>query len=187
MMLQNDKKWKDIKLGTSSDTIGRSGCLLTCYAMIATDCGKAQTPPMMNQCFINANCYTNGALLSSDSLEKVFPDIKYIGNENYTGIKQIQDLTNGGKFVIIEVDYDSNPSNGKQTHFILARWSDGKNIFCDDPLFGDVSLFDRYKAMSIIKLIKYDRNAPQTPQIEDKMTDKEFIKSIIELVNKFNK
>lgn len=56
---QNDPRWRNIQLGSCpGETIGRSGCLITCYAMLS---GK--TPPEVNSILTQKNGYQMGCLV----------------------------------------------------------------------------------------------------------------------------
>jgi len=52
---QIDPLWKNDKLGSCSDTIGTSGCKITCYGMIAD-----KTPQEINKILKEKKGYTNG-------------------------------------------------------------------------------------------------------------------------------
>jgi hypothetical protein len=54
---QVDPLWKNDKLGSCSDTIGKSGCKVVCYSMIAD-----KTPQEINKILKEKNGYTNGCL-----------------------------------------------------------------------------------------------------------------------------
>lgn len=68
---QRDERRKDIKLGTSSKTIGQAGCTITCLASIL-----GLTPEEVNEKLTNNGGYADGNLVIWDQLPKIFPQIK---------------------------------------------------------------------------------------------------------------
>ena len=60
---QNDPRWKNIRLGTSSTTIGWNGCLISCIAMTLKYYGFDYTPATLNTYLTNNNGYDQGNLL----------------------------------------------------------------------------------------------------------------------------
>ena len=62
---QRDPRWKDIKLGTGSTTIGQEGCLVTCLAMLA-----GTTPDVVNEELKRVGGYQNGNLVIWSALDK---------------------------------------------------------------------------------------------------------------------
>lgn len=78
---QNDPKWQNELIGNStSSTIGKYGCLITAYAMLAKYYKKDCTPDSLNKLFLENNCYINGSYLNaSNVLQIVYPDISWRG------------------------------------------------------------------------------------------------------------
>jgi hypothetical protein len=48
-LYQNDEKWKNTKLGNSTETIGGWGCLLTSVTMMLNGIGYDETPETVNE------------------------------------------------------------------------------------------------------------------------------------------
>ena len=67
-LYQNDEKWKNVKLGNSTETIGGWGCLLTSVTMMLNGIGYNETPETVNEkmkkgwwfsgCALYAECAT---------------------------------------------------------------------------------------------------------------------------------
>lgn len=60
---QNDVRWKNVRLGTSSTTIGWNGCLISCIAMTLKYYGFDYTPATLNTYLTEHNGYDQGNLL----------------------------------------------------------------------------------------------------------------------------
>jgi hypothetical protein len=61
---QRDDRWKNDKHGTSSSTLGQTGCLVTALAMIFKYFGlKDTTPKLLNQILTKNKGYANGNLV----------------------------------------------------------------------------------------------------------------------------
>lgn len=61
---QNDPRWKNNQLGTSSTTIGWNGCLITCVAMVQNYYGWDTDPAMVDAWLTVNNGYSDGNLLN---------------------------------------------------------------------------------------------------------------------------
>src|SRR5919108_286271 len=48
-LYQNDEKWQNVKLGNSSITIGKWGCLLTSVTMMLNGIGHKETPETVKE------------------------------------------------------------------------------------------------------------------------------------------
>ena len=179
-MLQNNEAWKNVKLGTSQDTIGQSGCLLCCYAMIAGNCGRAENPITLNDKFKSRNGYINGALLTPTSLSELYPDIVYGGSQDFKSIEQLRSLLPQNN-IVLELDFDSNPNDGIQTHFVLVGNIDN-DIHLLDPIWGDCKFTDHYALDAVLKVFLYKRILPPNIPTAQQPLSKDEILSQIELL-----
>ena len=57
--LQTDNRWKNKKLGTCNDTIGKSGCFITCLAML-----DGRTPDVIDALLTANGGYADGCLVN---------------------------------------------------------------------------------------------------------------------------
>lgn len=138
---QRDPAWASQRLGTvDGATIGGYGCLLTCQAMKAGYYGHEIKPNALDDIFTNRSIYVQGDLLPDVGIHQVFDDVKLLETKVYSGpadmayIKvQADDPT---KTVTIEVDFDHNPNDGIQTHFVELHSFDGVNLRIYDPWYG---------------------------------------------------
>ncbi len=152
-LYQNDERWKDKKLGNSSETIGGWGCLLTSATMMLNGIGYDETPETVNN-KMKAKGGFQGALFIASVLPYAFPNLVYKDMEpceNYPApISRIDAAVEAGKPVIVQVDWDKKA--GVQTHFVLIKEKKGDDYVLYDPYRyagdtpgKDVLLTQRYK------------------------------------------
>ena len=152
-LYQNDEKWKNTKLGNSSETIGGWGCLLTSVTMMLNGIGYSETPETVNEKMKKAGGF-QGAFFIPSVLPYVWPNCAYRDMqpcESFPApISQIDAAVAAGKPVILQVDW--NKQAGIQTHFVLIKEKKGNDYVLYDPYkYGgdspekDVLLTSRYK------------------------------------------
>ncbi|MCI0607482.1 MAG: C39 family peptidase [Anaerolineae bacterium] len=153
ILYQNDEKWKNTKLGNSSETIGGWGCLLTSVTMMLNGIGYNETPESVNQKMKSAGGF-QGAFFIPSVLPYVWPNCAYRDMqpcESFPApISQIDAAIAAGKPVILQVDW--NKQAGIQTHFVLIKEKKGNDYVLYDPYkYGgdgpdkEVLLTTRYK------------------------------------------
>ena len=153
-LYQNDEKWKNVKLGTSSETIGSWGCLLTSVTMMLNGIGHNETPETVNEKLKRAGGFLNGSLLIPSTLPYTWPNCGFRGVQDcssYTApVADIDAAVMAGKPVILQVDW--NKQVGAQTHFVLVKEKKGNDYVIYDPYkYGgdgpnkEVLLTNRYK------------------------------------------
>jgi hypothetical protein len=152
-LYQNDEKWKNTRLGNSSETIGGWGCLMTSATMMLNGIGYNETPETVNEKMKQAGGF-QGALFIPSVLPMLWPNCAYLGMqpcENSTApLPQIDAALAAGKPVILQVDW--NKQAGIQTHFVLVKDKRGNDYVLYDPYKyagdgpdRDVLLTTRYK------------------------------------------
>lgn len=152
-LYQNDEKWKNTKLGSSSETIGSWGCLLTSATMMLNGIGYNETPESVNQKMKQAGGF-QGALFIPSVLPMIWPYCTYRDMqpcESFPApIAQIDAAIAAGKPVILQVDWSKQ--QGVQTHYVLVKEKKGNDYVIYDPYkYGgdspdkDVLLTTRYK------------------------------------------
>jgi len=152
-LYQNDEKWKNTKLGNSSETIGSWGCLLTSVTMMLNGVGYNETPESVNEKMKKAGGF-QGALFMPPVLPYVWPNCAYRDMqpcESFPApIAEIDAAVAAGKPVILQVDW--NKQAGIQTHFVLIKEKKGNDYVLYDPYkYGgdgpdkEVLLTTRYK------------------------------------------
>jgi hypothetical protein len=152
-LYQNDEKWKSVRLGNSSETIGSWGCLLTSATMMLNGIGYKETPETVNDKMKRAGGF-QGALFIPSVLPLIWPNCVYRSMQNCESyaapLAQIDDALAAGKPVILQVDW--NQQMGIQTHFVLVKERKGDDYVIYDPYkYGgdgpdkEVFLTKRYK------------------------------------------
>lgn len=162
---QRDPLWATQRLGTvNGATIGSDGCYITCFSMLACFYNHTVTPAQLDDLFTKNNWYSSGNLLTDDGLVKAYPDIKYQQTFNYQStaadlgnLKNL--LADPNTSVVLEVDFDHNPNDGIQTHFVVAVDCDGTNVTIADPWYGTVDPFIKNygnnPTQTILKFVVY--------------------------------
>ena len=181
-LYQNDEKWKNAKLGNSSETIGGWGCLMTSVTMMLNGIGYNETPETVNEKMKNAGGF-QGAFFIPSVLPYIWPNCAYRDMqpcENFPApISQIDAAVAAGKPVILQVDW--NKQKDIQTHFVLIKEKKGNDYVLYDPYkySGDgpdkeVLLTTRYKyngakleseISGVLWFDSYSATPPQPPKV----------------------
>jgi len=181
-LYQNDEKWKNTKLGNSSETIGGWGCLLTSVTMMLNGIGYNETPETVNEKMKKAGGF-QGAFFIPSVLPFVWPNCAFRdfqACENYPApLAQIDAAVAAGKPVILQVDW--NKQAGIQTHFVLVKEKKGDDYILYDPYkYGgdgpdkEVLLTTRYKyngatlakeVSGVIWFDSYSATPPEPPKM----------------------
>jgi len=152
-LYQNDEKWKNAKLGNSSETIGGWGCLLTSVTMMLNGIGYNETPETVNEKMKKAGGF-QGAFFIPSIVPLIWPNCAYRDMQpcesSPAPIAQIDAAVAAGKPVILQVDW--NKQAGIQTHYVLIKEKKGNDYVLYDPYkYGgdgpdkEVLLTSRYK------------------------------------------
>jgi len=171
---QRDPKWASQRLGTvNGTTIGAEGCFTTSLAMLANYYGHPVTPAQLDDLFTNGDTgdgkktfYADGNLCTDDILQKVFADCVYQKTYNYAStaadLNQLKTLLSDPTLsVVLELDFDHDPNDGIQTHFVVAVDCDGTNVTIADPwpVPGSIDPFAKNygsnPAQTILKYVVY--------------------------------
>jgi len=177
-LYQNDDKWKNTKLGNSSETIGGWGCLLTSTTMMLNGIGYSETPETVNEKMKAAGGF-QGAFFIPSVLPFVWPNCAYRDMQpcesSPAPIAQIDAAIAQGKPVILQVDW--NKQAGIQTHFVLVKEKKGDDYVLYDPYkYGgdgptkEVLLTTRYKyngatlAQEISAVLWFDSYSSAPPE-----------------------
>lgn len=145
---QRDARWRLKKLGNSDVTLGAGGCLLTCHSMAFQLAGIQQTPDVLNETYKANDVYHSTNLIHFWSIPNVFPNIRAESFEDYydigAPIEKFYEWLDRGLPVIVLVDFDLNPNDGIDQHFILLHGYDDttRDFFCIDPWTGEEYYFN---------------------------------------------
>ena len=134
ILYQNDEKWKNTKLGNSTESIGGWGCLLTSATMMLNGIGYSETPDTVNEKMKRAGGF-QGAFFIPSILPYVWPNCAYRDMQSCESlpapIAQIDAAIAAGKPVVLQVDW--NKQTGIQTHFVLVKEKKGNDYVLYDP------------------------------------------------------
>lgn len=187
---QRDPQWASQRLGTvNGATIGQYGCYITSFAMTACYFGHEIKPNALDDIFTNKQLYADGDLISNDGdLSKVFPDIQFQKSYYYVNdpadLNLLKQLSSDDSLAImLELDFDHDPTDGIQTHFVPLHEYDGNTLKIYDTWYGtddDFSLhYGNNPTQTILKFVVYKGNpvgasvavnANVFPQLVDKAT-----------------
>jgi hypothetical protein len=152
-LYQNDEKWQNVKLGNSSITIGKWGCLLTSVTMMLNGIGHKETPETVNAKMRRVGGF-DGPLFIPSYLPYIWANCGWRDMQdckNYPApIADIDAALAAGKPVILQVDWSKEVD--VQTHFVLVKEKKGNDYVIYDPYkYGgdapdkEVLLTKRYK------------------------------------------
>lgn len=157
---QRDSAWAGNQLGTvSGATIGQYGCILTCHAMKAGYYNHEIKPNALNDIYTQRGLYINGDLLSDADLHAVFGDIQLTDVKDYSStpadLNYLKQLASDPTVTVtIEVDFDHDPNDGIQTHFVELHDYDGTNLTIYDPWYGSDDNFTLHYGTNLAQTIQ---------------------------------
>jgi len=122
---------------------------MVALCMMSNYYGKQVLPDVFNKALTNAGFFYQATMASWYPINKVYPDITCTGIEwcgdVYAPMDKIDNELAAGRPVVVCIDYDHNPGNGPQTHYVLIFDKDNGRYKIADPYFGDISTIkDRY-------------------------------------------
>jgi uncharacterized protein YgiM (DUF1202 family) len=134
ILYQNDEKWQNVKLGNSSITIGKWGCLLTSITMMLNGIGHNETPETVNEKMKRVGGF-DGPLFIPSFLPYVWANCGWRAMQdckNYPApIADVDAAIAAGKPVILQVDWSKEVD--VQTHFVLVKEKKGDDYVIYDP------------------------------------------------------
>ena len=163
---QNDPTWKHDRLGLSrTSTVGRYGCLLVSFAMIAQ-----ASVTWMNQCRAATGGFAPGSAMAANfDIVRCAPGVKLIevrpANSLWTKpvpLPDMQDLYDhlaSGMPAILEVDWRGDAAgtgHRDNQHFVVATYSVEELMHINDPWDGVVkTLTPRYGSTNAKAIWRY--------------------------------
>ena len=149
---QNDSLWSNVKIGNTNSTIGDIGCLITSIAILIQKSGvNTSITPFNPGTFVEAlnktNGFTDNGNLKYNSISKVVPDFKYVGNVNLKGktkdekLSIISEYYNKGYYLVTEVK-GATPGN---QHWVAIIGINDRNIIMVDPATDHTDLWTAYE------------------------------------------
>lgn len=149
---QRDPRWKQVKLGTCSDSLGQSGCFVTSLAGLS---GKL--PTEVNDLFKKKGGYVNGCLINSSKAAELL-GLEYQGKTTQKP----------SRACIAETNYYAK--SGVPQHFFV--WNPDGRIA--DPLSMSPDWQENVKKYPIVsyRLFFAKEEAPVKPKEEPKLEEK---------------
>jgi hypothetical protein len=149
---QRDPRWHEKRLGQggSTLTLGKWGCLLTCFAMTANAFGHQVTPAQLNDVMLRKGGFIDINLTKWNALTTVYTDIVYGGKMGSSPdtLQHIDASLAQGRPVSVQVDFTSNtPYTDNDQHWVLIVGKDGDDYRINDPWLlpaQEASLKERY-------------------------------------------
>ena len=142
-LLAGDTRWSNLKLGSSSYTVGKSGGLITCMAMYESyRLGTEETPATLIKSG-RAKFSNDGGLLFGCDLYKPYKSADFVMQTIYDLLSSDKPVivwaNNGGKhYAVLCYAFDGNPSNMELSDFsiydplygtsVLSDWSDFSRV-----------------------------------------------------------
>ena len=143
LLSQRSALWSNHLLG-NAPSIGLYGCLETDFTMIAVDCGLNYTPATLDDLLSKDKLFTNGDLLSDNTLDRAFPGkFKTVSYTGFNAAVIAAGVKSKNSYVILWIHTSSVPS-----HFVIAYNSSASYIA--DPWTGRVGTLSGYGGPSAV-------------------------------------
>lgn len=146
---QRDPRWRDQRIGKSSETIGSAGCLITCIAMMV-----GERPDEVERTLYRAGKIGRpgcSACLNTFALDDIWPTLhladvskRWPGPVPQADLDRLSAHLHSDQPALIEVDIDLRTGPLNQ-HFVLAPGErallgpPGTTLMVHDPWWGDVA------------------------------------------------
>ena len=149
---QGDPSWSNVRIGNTSSTVGRIGCLVTSIAILIEKSGANTTiSPFNPGTFVEA-LNKNGGFDGDGNLQyaavsKAVPGFKYVGNVNLRGKSRSEKLAtisqyfSQGYYLTAEV---KGATQGSQ-HWVAITGVDSVNVMMVDPASDQTIMWNAYE------------------------------------------
>ncbi len=150
---QYGSEWSTLHLGSSGETVARSGCAVTSAAILMVKSGSVTdedfTPGTLVTYMNQNGGFSSGGGINWDKLSGYAPSFAYQGRSQLVGTQsqkasRIKKLLDEGYYVIAVV------KNGG--HFVAVDSVNGDQIVMNDPGSRETSLFDKYPASGLVSI-----------------------------------
>lgn len=167
---QYGESWSSMTLGSSGETVARSGCAVTSAAMLMVKSGSVTddsfTPGTIVGYMSSHGGFTSSGSINWNKLTDYAPSFVYCGKSSLSGTQQqkaekMQSLMDQGYYLAAVV------KNGG--HFVAVDSVDGSNVTMMDPGSRATSLFDQYAASGVVslRLFKGANSTAKTSEITE--------------------
>lgn len=150
---QYGESWSSMTLGSSGETVARSGCAVTSAAILMVKSGSVTddsfTPGTIVGFMSSHGGFSSSGSINWSKLTEYAPSFVYCGKSTLSGTQQqkaekMQSLMDQGYYLEAVV------RNGG--HFVAIDSVNGSNVTMMDPGSRATSLFDQYAASGVISL-----------------------------------
>ena len=149
---QGDRTWSNVRIGNTSSTVGRIGCLVTSIAILIEKSGVNTTiSPFNPGTFVEAlnknGGFDSGGNLQYATVSKAVPGFSYVGNVNLRGKSRSEKLAtisqyfSQGYFITAEV---KGATQGSQ-HWVAVTGVDSVNVMMVDPASDQTIMWNAYE------------------------------------------
>ncbi len=125
---QDDPRWSDVRLGSSTDTLGEEGCAVTSAAMVVAFYGIKTNPQQLNAFLTRTGGFTDDGLIHWSRVPSIAPDhleLAYNGGPSY---KLIDSNLLAGNPVIAVIKLPDGAY-----HFVVIVGKEGQDYLIRDP------------------------------------------------------
>ena len=149
---QGDPSWANVRIGNTSSTVGRIGCLVTSISILIEKSGVNTTiSPFNPGTFVEAlnknGGFDSGGNLQYAAVSKAVPGFSYVGNVNLRGKSRSEKLAlisqyfSQGYYVTAEVK-GATPGN---QHWVAVTGLDSVNVMMVDPASSQTIMWNAYE------------------------------------------
>lgn len=167
---QYGESWSSMTLGSSGETVARSGCAVTSAAMLMVKSGSVTddsfTPGTIVGYMSSHGGFTSSGSINWNKLTDYAPSFVYCGKSSLSGTQQqkaekMQSLMDQGYYLAAVV------KNGG--HFVAVDSVNGSNVTMMDPGSRATSLFEQYAASGVVslRLFKGANSTAKTSETEE--------------------
>ena len=139
MYTQRDPRWKNIRMGFGTVTIGNYGCYLTSLVNGMNTKGYTYTPKTLNQLLKDEKLWTGATrnYIDVSSLKFELPKIftGFIRKEPWDDMNYLKLQLKAGAVILGKVS--ARGIGGSGTHFVLITGIEGKDAIIHDPWTGE--------------------------------------------------
>lgn len=149
---QGDPSWSNVRIGNTSSTVGKIGCLVTSIAILIEKSGVNTTiSPFNPGTFVEAlnknGGFDSGGNLQYAAVNKAVPGFSYVGNVNLRGKSRSEKLAtisqyfSQGYYITAEVK-GATPGN---QHWVAVTGIDSVNVMMVDPASSQTIMWNAYE------------------------------------------
>lgn len=147
---QKGEPWSNLRIGSSSKTIGDVGCLITSMSIQIARSGTRLTVDHFDPGVFMQHAGFTGASLNWNSWSSVAPNFKLINDIKVGGTKlqkaqKVQSFIDQGCYVILGVRYSG--------HYVAVDRVEGDKIYMFNPGSNDSEVFAKYDVAGVNRIL----------------------------------